>query len=58
MTQKEFDKLLDTLTDITDVQYAYECWASLTDKEKVEHTVDDILADIQGTYEALAEMED
>ena len=58
MTQNEFSEFLETLTDITDIQYACECWASLTDKEKVEHTVNDILADIQGTYEALAEMED
>ena len=57
MTQNEFSKFLDTLTDITDVQYACECWDSLTDKERAEHTANDVLADIQGTYEAVAEME-
>ena len=58
MTQNEFIEFLDTLTDTTDIQYACECWNSLTDKEKNEHTVNDILADIQGTYKALAETEE
>ena len=58
MTQNEFDKFLKTLYDTTDVQYACECWDSLTDKERAEHTVNDVLADIRGTYEAVAEMEE
>lgn len=58
MTQKEFNQFLNTLTDITDVQYACECWHSLTDEEKMKCTANDILVDIQCTYKAKEEMED
>lgn len=58
MTQKEFSEFIKTLYDYEDFSYACECWDSLTDEEKARCTVDDILRDIQGTYEALAEMEE
>ena len=58
MTQKEFNQFLNTLADITDVQYACECWDSLTENEKIKCTVDDIILDIKCTYEAVAEEDD
>lgn len=57
MTQNEFNKFLRTLTDVTDIQYAYECWDSLTENEKTRCTVNDIINDIQCTYKAVEEME-
>lgn len=58
MTEKEFSEFVKTLYDFEDYQYACECWDSLTDKEKEKCTVEDVLRDIQGTYEAISEMEE
>ena len=58
MTQKEFEEFVQTLLNPEDLRYAYECWDSLTDKEKETCNADDVIRDIQGTYEAIAEMED
>ena len=57
MTQNEFNKFIQTLTDVTDIQYAYEYWDSLTENEKTKCTANDIINDIQCTYESVDEME-
>lgn len=56
MTHEEFIEFVKTLHDYGDKKYAYECWDSLTDNEKEKCTTEDVLRDIQGTYEAMAEM--
>ena len=58
MTIKEFDEYLDTLTDFTDSQYAWEAWESMTKIEKEKCTPEDMNAYIEDTYLAVSEMEE
>lgn len=57
MFTTEFLEYLNSLTDLTDYQYACEAWDSMTNEEQFNCTPEKMDAYIKDTYLAVSEME-